>query len=179
MKLSLTLGMTACAALMAVSGIASAASVMYDADGYVTAATDGAKYPGFCALYGQAVGTHSTPNFYYPGAGVPGMALESAGTAATANKSNSGVTYSCISSNPSPTLKAGTTTLPITFVCTGDNMSGPGSTVAFFTQTMKVSAIGGGATTSKNFLVETTSTYLDGSFQTICTATNQSTWTAH
>lgn len=178
MKFSYTLGLTACAALLAASGVASAAVTIYGTSGYVVSAQDAAGHAGACAAYQQAVGNPSSAQIYYPGSGVVGLAEETGGTSPSSTTSNSSATYSCIDSSGAPAIVAGHTTPSFSLACYADTMAGPGSSpVVALTQTLKVAAVGANGVKNTNVLdVETTTNFLGAGLATYCTTITDSTW---
>jgi hypothetical protein len=171
--------MTACAALLAASGIASAlttGTVVYGTDGYVVSAVDGPGYPaGTCVAYGQAVGTHSTAQVYAVPAGSPGFTLVTNGTSATATTTDSSLAYSCTSGTAMPTTLAGAT---LSLACYANTVAGAGtSAVIGIVEKFAVTKTGqNGLNVASTTDVETTSTFLGAGFSTACTTITDSTW---
>jgi hypothetical protein len=179
MKLSHTLGMTACAALLVASGFASAADVAaknnYRAYGYITSATDVAG-GALCASFKQAVGNVVNTTFVYPGVGGT-MSLITGGTDVTtaAGKANTNV---CIATSPVPATGLNGATL--TFTCYTDTLAGPAAgSIANITTTFtaaKTSTPTAGAAVSVSANSTLTVTVIPA--PSSCTFTQDATWIA-
>jgi hypothetical protein len=179
MKLSHTLGMTACAALLAASGMASAATTIWVSNGYIvsttnhpTSATDTTNY---CGLYQQVVGYPSNTTWYLPATGGTGIALATSGITASTGVGGA-VAYVGASSN---TMPASLNKATLGFGVYGDSLAGPGAnaliaiTIAFATNT-----VGAPASNASVMNVESTETFTTGApyFAPLCTAITDSTW---
>lgn len=164
MKLSHVMGLTAIAAALATSGLASAVTI-YGADGFITDST--------CTAPQLAVGVESQGQLYLQASGVVGSSVESAGTPSSASATGSTVTYSCPTSNGAPAKLNGQT---MTFVCHTDTQSGPGAASYILTQKFTVTS-----TNSKNAnTVDTLNTLLvsngSGGFMEYCHWTTDGTY---
>jgi hypothetical protein len=119
---SLKSGLTASAALLTISAVASAADIpkgTYDVTGVITAST--------CRTLSPALkrGAPEKASVIYPGAGQLKMILANPATATTA-KPGGATTSVCVSVGKIPTT--GLNNAAITFNCFTDTISGPGKT---------------------------------------------------
>lgn len=179
MKLSYTLGVTACAALLAASGIASAVTTTYQTSGYIVQASDAAG-GALCKAFGTTVGAPSTSTVFWAGQGATGTVLVSPGTAKqSSNTSNKTATSICTTSNTADLTGAST----MNFNCyenTQGQTSIPSSAIATIAATFKGAATSvnaGTATAGAAINVETTST-LSVTGVGSCSFTTDATWTS-
>jgi hypothetical protein len=121
---SLKSGLTASAAFLTISAVASAADIpkgTYDVTGVITAAT------ATCTTLSAALkkGSPQTSSVIYPGAGQLNMTIVSPATAPTA-KPGGATSYLCVAAGKVPTT--GLNKAAITFKCFLDTLTGPGKT---------------------------------------------------
>jgi hypothetical protein len=107
------MGMTAAAALLAVSGFASAATAIYGASGYIVSSNCAALSPTL------AVGQPSNSTLYFTPS--TSMALVTGGTPPTANTTGSAVTNTCVSLTATPATF--TKTVSADFECHTDTLT--------------------------------------------------------
>lgn len=189
MKLSHTLGMTACAALLAASGVAmadvAAKGIYYAPGSIIVQSSCGAISPTL------AVGATSDAVFFYPGAGGSNFDLVSPAVSSS-TKPGGAVAYACLPG----TYSAGKFTAAkvpvgglngasIPYACFADTLAGPGdggkpgtsghNPVATATVSFNAAATSD-PTAGQALSVETTETLNLGS--TSCSYTTDATWFA-
>lgn len=98
MKLSHKIGMSACAALLAASGVASAdvaaKNTYYAPNGVIVTATDGAG-GAICNAFKLTVGTLVSTVVFYPGASGANLTVVSPATSPSATSAGSTTAYTC------------------------------------------------------------------------------------
>jgi hypothetical protein len=168
MRNVLTLTTTTAAALIAFSGIASAADMLtgyQESDGYVTQSTCGSLSPSL------AVGSPTDSWARYPGASKTGFTLASPGTTSSTSAGGAN-TNVCVATAAVPST--GLNGASLTFNCYTDTTSGPGSSpTAQLKSTFKM-----GASHSAQVKQVTTTSSLVINGVTACSFTADSTWTA-
>jgi hypothetical protein len=180
MKLSHTLGTTACAALLAVSGLASAdnaARNTYQTNGYTVSTSDLAG-GAICNAFGLKVGAPSSSTIAYPGAGglAGSFTLISTGTSPAANTTGSGVTSVCLSQGAVPST--GLDGATITFSCYENSsaQSAPPATPAATIVTTFAAAKTSDPVAGRTVNVEAVSALTVGT--STCNFTSDTTWTS-
>jgi len=166
MKLSHTMGMAAGAALLAVSGIASAVTT-YQTSGYIVQSTCGSLSPTLAA------GSAQSSTVVYPGQGAAGMILVSPAalgpgtvsictTTQNADLTGGSMSFTCYSNS----LTTTTTTIPTSGTPLSSTFTGAATSVNL-----------GTATAGAAINVESVSTLPTGP-TTSCSFTTDATWTA-
>jgi hypothetical protein len=197
MKLSHKMGLSACTALMAVSGFALAADVAatntYYGSGYTVASTCPAAY--------GAVGYPSNPVVFYPGASGKTLTLVSAATTPTSNP-GAVASYTCRAGTyvPSSVVKGKTVNATWTpaavpagglngaklpFACFADSLAGPGDGGSLPTNgkapviSVSIGFTAAATHAGSNVLVVETNEVFPTGATTTCTVTADEVWYAH
>jgi hypothetical protein len=168
MRNILKLTTTATAAVLAFSGIASAADVLtgyQEEDGYITQSNCSSVSPSL------AVGSPIDAWFRYPGAGKTGFVTASPNTSSTGS---AGSATTAVCTTPTAIPSTGLNGATVTFTCYLDKASGPASSSSGqIKETFKV----GASHSAQVKQVTTTSTIIVGG-TSLCSFTSDGTWTA-